>query len=111
MAVHEIDIEELAEELAADRDYPLRLIDVREVDEYVSGHVPGARLIVLGEVADNIDAFRGTGPAYVICRSGARSMRACEFLESEGVEAVNIAGGTMMWTMSGREVVTGDKPS
>jgi rhodanese-related sulfurtransferase len=40
----------------------------------------------------------------VICRSGGRSLRACEFLAEQGVEAVNVAGGTLAWQLSGREV-------
>ena len=108
MAIAEITVEELAERL----DQGVRLIDVREVDEYADGHVPGAQLIVLGTVPDNVDRFRGDGPTYVICKSGGRSMRACQFLEGEGIETVNVAGGTMAWTASGRPVVTGgDLPS
>lgn len=108
MAIAEITVEELAERL----DQGIRLIDVREVEEYADGHVPGAELIVLGTVPDNIDRFRGDGPTYVICKSGGRSMRACQFLEGEGIETVNVAGGTMAWMASGRPVVTGgDSPS
>jgi rhodanese-related sulfurtransferase len=110
MASPEIGVDELATLLAA-ADPDVRLIDVREVDEYQSGHVPCARLVVLGTVPENIDAFRGDGTAYVICRSGARSMRACEFLEAQGVAAVNIAGGTMAWQQSGRPLIMGDSPS
>lgn len=110
MATPEISVDELAALLSA-AGSSLRLVDVRETDEYASGHVPGAQLVVLGMVPDNVDAFRGDGPAYVICRSGARSMRACEFLAAQGVEAVNIAGGTLAWQHSGRPVVTGDSPS
>jgi rhodanese-related sulfurtransferase len=111
MAVPEISTDELAERIDADVLGNIRLIDVREVDEYDSGHVPGARLVVLGTVPDNVDAFRGEGPTYVICKSGARSMRACEFLDAQGLSVVNVAGGTMSWMTSGRPVVTGDQPS
>lgn len=111
MASPEISVDELATRLEAADHTGVLLIDVREVDEYHSGHVPGARLVVLGTVPDNVDAFRGDGSAYVICRSGARSMQACEFLAGHGVDAVNIAGGTMAWQQSGRAVVTGDSPS
>lgn len=107
MAVSEISVDQLAERLGQGA----RLVDVREIAEYESGHIPGARLVVLGEVPDNISAFRGDGPTYVVCRSGARSMRACEFLAEHGVDAVNVAGGTMAWTLSGRDTVAGDSPS
>jgi rhodanese-related sulfurtransferase len=38
-------------------------------------------------------------------------MRACEFLADRGVEAINVAGGTMAWRLSGRPVVEGDQPA
>ncbi|MCB0980196.1 MAG: rhodanese-like domain-containing protein [Acidimicrobiaceae bacterium] len=107
MSIHEITAAELEELLAAG----VRLIDVRETDEYTAGHVPGAVHVALGTVSQHVDAFRGDGPAYVICRSGARSMRACEYLAQEGVEAVNIAGGTLDWVAGGRPVVTGAEPT
>ncbi len=103
MAIKEISVTELASALEAGA----RVIDVREIDEYTSGHVPGATHIALGTVPDHVDAFRGDGPTYIVCRSGARSMRACEFLAEQGVETVNVAGGTLDWVAGGREVVMG----
>ena len=44
---------------------------------------------------------------YVICRSGARSAQAVEFLRGRGVDAVNVAGGTLAWIDSGRGVDSG----
>jgi len=105
--VREIDVDELAAHLAGGA----RLVDVREPDEYAAGHVPGAVLVPLGTVPDHVDAFTGDGPTYVICRSGARSMRAAEYVAEHGVEAVNVAGGTMAWIASGRDTVGGDQPS
>jgi rhodanese-related sulfurtransferase len=102
VAIREANVDELAAELARGA----RLIDVREPGEYDSGHVPGAVLIPLGDVPDNIERFRGEGPAYLICRTGGRSMRACEYLAGFGIDAVNVAGGTLAWELSGREVAT-----
>jgi rhodanese-related sulfurtransferase len=106
MAIPEIEVDELAA-LRADASAPTRLIDVREPDEYEAGHVPGAELIPLGEVADRVEEFRSDGPTYVICRSGARSMRACEHAAEHGIEVVNVAGGTMAWMLAGHDVETG----
>jgi molybdopterin-guanine dinucleotide biosynthesis protein A/rhodanese-related sulfurtransferase len=103
MAIAEISVDQLAEHLAAGA----RLVDVREPAEFDEAHVPGAVLVPLGTVPDQIDAFRGDGPTYVICRSGARSLRACEFVAAQGVEVVNVAGGTMAWLQSGRQYATG----
>jgi rhodanese-related sulfurtransferase len=109
VTVQEIDVDQLAERLASGG----RVVDVREPDEYEEGHVPGAVLVPLGTVADHVDAFTGAGPTYVICKSGGRSMRACELLTGHdpGLELVNVAGGTMAWIASGRDVVEGDQPS
>ena len=103
MAVAEITVDELAAVLATGA----RLIDVREPAEYEDAHVPGAVLVPLGTVPEHVEVFRGDGPTYVICRSGARSMKACEFVAGHGVEAVNVAGGTMAWVTSGRDCATG----
>jgi rhodanese-related sulfurtransferase len=64
-------------------------------------------------VPDNVDAFIGDGPTYVICRSGGRSMRACELVAQSNPELdlVNVAGGTLAWMSSGRDVVVGDSPA
>jgi molybdenum cofactor guanylyltransferase len=107
--VQEIDVEQLAARLAEGA----RLIDVRESDEYSAGHVPGAVLVPLGTVPEHLDVFAGEGATYVICRTGARSMRACEFVadSTPEVEVVNVAGGTMAWITSGRDTVGGDHPS
>lgn len=103
--VKEIDVEDL------DRLGSVPLIDVREPDEYAGGHVPGAVLVPLGSVpAADLSQYRGS-TLYVICKSGGRSMRACEFLADAGYDVVNIAGGTMAWVTSGRAVVEGSSPS
>ncbi|MEN9646330.1 MAG: hypothetical protein RL238_2999 [Actinomycetota bacterium] len=106
MSIREITVAELETVLASGA----RLVDVRETDEYESGHVPGAVHVALGTVPDRVDAFRGDGPVYVVCRSGARSMKACEYLAQQGVEAVNVAGGTLDWVAGGRSVVMGSTP-
>ena len=107
MAIAEITVDELADYI----ENGAPVIDVRELDEYQSGHIPGAVHVQLGAVPDNVDAFRGGQPTYVICRSGARSMRACEYLVEQGVHVVNVGGGTLAWMSSGRDTVTGDAPS
>lgn len=105
--MQEIDVDQLAVLLADGA----RLVDVREPDEYADAHIPGAVLVPLATVPDNIDAFRGAGPTYVVCKSGGRSMRACEFLAAQGlddVEPVNVEGGTMAWIASGRDTLGAD---
>ncbi|NCX78497.1 MAG: rhodanese-like domain-containing protein [Actinobacteria bacterium] len=73
--------------------------------------MPGAVSIPLGSVPDSVEAFRKTVPVYVICASGGRSMRACEFLHNAGVtNVVNVAGGTMGFAALGNSLNPGDQP-
>ena len=87
------------------------VIDVREPDEYREGHVPGATLIPLGTIPDNIESFRKAVPVYVVCQSGGRSGRACEYLIAAGVtNVVNVAGGTLGFAALGNVLQSGDTP-
>jgi rhodanese-related sulfurtransferase len=104
MAIPEVDVAALADALADGA----RLIDVRQPDEYAEVHIPEAVLVPLGEVPDRLDAFSTTETNYLVCRSGARSMRAAEFLADRGYDVVNVAGGTLAWVASGRP--TGSEP-
>jgi rhodanese-related sulfurtransferase len=106
MAIPEIDVDALAALLeGAD----VRLIDVREPDEYETARVSGAVSVPLATVPEQLDAFRGEGPTYVICQAGGRSLRACEFVAEHGIDVVNVAGGTGAWIASGRDVVSGSQ--
>jgi len=103
VAVSEISVDELAARLQGDA----VLIDVRQPDEYVAGHVPGARLVPLAEVPDHVAELPTDRPVLLICRSGARSLAAAEFLDQLQIDAVNVAGVTLAWIESGRDVVAG----
>lgn len=100
--IPEIDVDELSNR----RDAGVHLIDVREADEYAEGHVAGARFVALSELADRMGELPH-GPLVIICKSGGRSLKACEFLEAQGRDTTNVAGGTMAWITSGREIRTG----
>lgn len=107
MAVSEISVDELEAVLVAGA----RLVDVREPDEYGEAHVPGAVLVPLGTVPEALHHFGVEQVTYVICKSGGRSMRACEFLDGQGHVVVNVAGGTTAWIVSGRPTASGDQPA
>lgn len=83
------------------------VIDVREPHEYLAGHVAGARLIPLGQLPTRVSDLPRTGPVYIICASGARSLSAAEYLSRAGIDARSVAGGTSGWQRSGRPVVAG----
>jgi rhodanese-related sulfurtransferase len=79
--------------VTAHRDGAL-VIDVREVFEYVAGHVPGARLIPMGRLAAHAAELPRDRPVYVICATGNRSLTSTEYLARGGVDAWSVAGGT-----------------
>lgn len=86
------------------------LLDVREPDEYVEAHVPGAILMPLATVPDSLGLLPADSAIHVICAAGGRSARAVEFLRAQGFDATNIAGGTMAWIQSGAPTVSGPDP-
>jgi rhodanese-related sulfurtransferase len=86
------------------------LVDVREPAEYDEVHARGARLVPLGEVLERVEELPTDRTVYVICRSGARSGRATEALRARGVDAVNVAGGTLAWVEAGLPVASGPEP-
>ena len=107
----EVDIPEIdVDELARRHQAGATLIDVRQPDEYEAGHVPGAVLIPLREVPERVDEVPAGGEVLVICKSGGRSRSASEFLRTQGIDAINVAGGTQAWIRSGHTVVGGDRP-
>ena len=71
------------------------LIDVREEDEYLEGHVPTAINLPLSVLDQRYSEIERE--SYIICQSGMRSMRACQFLQAQGVEVTNVTGGTLAW--------------
>lgn len=101
--IPEIDVDELARRL----DDGAVLVDVREVEEYVEAHVPGAQLVPLSQLRERLDEVPATAQVLLICRSGARSMQAAALLAEAGHDTVNVAGGTMAWMAAGRGIATG----
>ena len=79
-----------------------QLIDVREPEEFASGHAAGAVNVPLGDVPSRFSEFNQDEDLYIICQSGGRSARACRWLEqSAGIPAVNVDGGTSAWAAAG----------
>jgi rhodanese-related sulfurtransferase len=86
-----------------DKGEALNLIDVREEYEFDEFNI-GAKLIPLGELPDRLDEIEALKDQEILihCRSGARSGRAKEYLESEGFSNVrNVLGGMLAWQAAG----------
>jgi len=73
------------------------LIDVRQPEEYSQGHIPGAQLIPLGELANRIDEIDRNKLTLVYCRSGGRAGNGTALLAQSGFERVHNIGGFMDW--------------
>ena len=71
----------------------LSVLDVREVDEFESLHLEGARNLPLSQLADTYEQLDKDQLYYVICKSGMRSARACQFLAEQDYDVINVQGG------------------
>ena len=99
----EVSIDVLAEVLEAGKP----VYDVREKDEFIKGHVPGVRLLPMSEIEQRLEEIPTDGTVYFVCAVGARSGKVAEALRQQGLDAVNVAGGTKAWMEAGRRLATG----
>lgn len=81
------------------------LLDVREPDEWAQGHAPGAVHIPMEDVPARIGELDLDAELYVVCRQGGRSLVITQYLQSIGIDAVNVAGGMVAWQQAGRELI------
>jgi sulfur-carrier protein adenylyltransferase/sulfurtransferase len=87
----------LRELLSAPADVPL-LVDVREVREFSAGHLQGSVNIPLGELPQRLREIAPDAAPVFICRSGGRSLAACQLALRANVAApANLEGGLLAW--------------
>ena len=85
------------------------ILDVRELSEWQTVHIPGATLIPLGELANRLDELPKDKDIVVVCRSGNRSAQGRDILLNAGFSNVtSMAGGMNQWTAAGYETTSGD---
>lgn len=85
------------------------ILDVRELSEWQTVHIPGATLIPLGELANRLDELPKDKDIVVVCRSGNRSAQGRDILLNAGFTNVtSMAGGMNQWTAAGYETTSGD---
>jgi rhodanese-related sulfurtransferase len=82
----------------------LVLLDVREPVEWDSGHIAGALHIPMMSIPERLAAIPDGGPVVVVCAVGSRSARVAAFLQQQGLDAYNLAGGMVAWQRAGRPV-------
>lgn len=79
------------------------IVDVREPYEYAEGHIPGSKLIPLGQLTAHLDELGSKDEEVImVCRSGGRSGQASQQLVGLGYKKVlNMQGGMLAWQKSG----------
>lgn len=85
------------------------IIDVREVSEWNTGHIPGARLVPLDSLrADPTTALPRDNVVFV-CAKGVRSLTAAKVAERLGLQQLyNLEGGTISWARAGLPLAVGE---
>jgi adenylyltransferase/sulfurtransferase len=77
----------------------IRIIDVREPDEYEIAHIDGVPLIPLGTLPQRFTELDPNQQYYIHCKSGIRSMKALQFLREQGFKYLkNVRGGILAWS-------------
>jgi glyoxylase-like metal-dependent hydrolase (beta-lactamase superfamily II)/rhodanese-related sulfurtransferase len=88
----------------------LQILDVREPQEFTGplGHIRGAILIPLGELAERAGELARDRPIVAVCRAGSRSAQATAILREAGfADIANLAGGMLRWRAEGHAVEGG----
>jgi len=99
--VGEMSVAELKERLSDDG---LRLVDVREAEEWAAGHIPGAQHLCKGIIERDIETKFPDPNAEIIlyCGGGFRSALAADNLQKMGyTRVISVAGGWREWTEAG----------
>lgn len=76
------------------------ILDIRPNNEYSDGHIVNCKHVPMSELSKrlgDLEKYRDK-PIIAYCRSGSRSVAACQLLTKEGFEKVyNLSGGIMAW--------------
>ena len=78
------------------------ILDVRQPEEYASGHVKNAKLIPLASLESRLNEIPNDQTVFVICQSGRRSKIASELLsQHRKTDIRNVEGGMTAWQAAG----------
>ncbi|PEU88075.1 rhodanese [Bacillus anthracis] len=91
----EITAKEVEERLL--RKEAVNIVDVREVEEVAEGKIPEACNIPLRLLEFRMHELDKNKEYIIVCRSGGRSARAVQFLESYGFRVINMVDGMLAW--------------
>jgi phage shock protein E len=78
----------------------LYILDVRQPEEFRSGHITSAKLIPLGELDRRMDEVPKGREVVCICATGHRSVPAVRKLSAAGYSASSMKNGMIAWRMA-----------
>ncbi|MGE0870997.1 MAG: rhodanese-like domain-containing protein [Kofleriaceae bacterium] len=83
------------------------VIDVRDEDEWVTGHIPNSRLVPLSRLREDVEAALTRGSTIIfVCAKGVRSLTAAKLAERFGFESLyNLEGGVKAWEAAGLPLI------
>ncbi len=100
MEIQEMYPEDLSRYISEKKENDYLLVDVREVGEYESEHIPGAKLLPLSELEGRLEELPYDRELVFYCRSGRRSIAGAMLVRDSGfVRAAiySLAGGISAW--------------
>jgi adenylyltransferase/sulfurtransferase len=77
----------------------IRLLDVREPEEFQIARIPGAQLVPLSQLGRRWAELNPDQPYFIYCKSGVRSLHAVQFLRRLGFRSLkSVQGGIAAWS-------------
>ncbi len=94
---YEVTVHDMKQALA-DPKLGIKVIDVREPDEYEIAHIDGVPLFPLSTLSQRFTELDPNQQYYIHCKIGVRSMKALKFLREQGFKYLkNVKGGITAW--------------
>jgi len=77
----------------------IKVIDVREPDEYEIAHIDGVPMLPLSQLGQRFTELDPNQQYYIHCKMGGRSMKALHFLRQQGYKYLkSVKGGITSWS-------------
>ena len=77
----------------------IKVVDVREPDEYEIAHVEGVPLLPLSQIQQRFTELDPNQQYYLHCKAGVRSLKALHFLREQGFKYLkSVKGGIGAWS-------------
>lgn len=93
------------------RNGEVTVIDVRPIEEYSAGHIPGALSIPLSELKARLKNLPKDREVVAYCRGPycVMAIEAVDLLRRKGYQAYRMEQGVMEWRARGWRVMSGDR--